>query len=60
MLDDDDVDTSESLFNNVINHTSSFIEEHKLKSFFDFKEKNNQCINIMHVNCRSIKKITLG
>ena len=40
--------------NNLSNCKSAYLEEDKLNSFFDFGHGSS--VNIMHVNCRSIKK----
>ena len=47
-----EIDGDESL--NVQDVTCKYITENEASSFFNFGDKH--AINIMHVNCRSIKK----
>jgi hypothetical protein len=53
---EDELDTPHQL---ILNNTNCYIEESKLNEFFEFDKINKKkCydINLMHINCRSIRK----
>ena len=53
LLDDDSGDP-DSPYYSILNHSSPYIEESKTTDFLNFGETN--AVNILHINCRSIKK----
>ena len=55
ILSSDEEDVKEDLLaSNIPTFASKYITEDKLNNFFHFKD--NSALNLMHVNCRSIKK----
>ena len=55
ILSSDEEDVKEDLLaSNIPTFASKYITEDKLNDFFHFKD--NSALNLMHVNCRSIKK----
>ena len=50
----DDEDNEDLLTINIPSFASKYITEDKLNDFFNFKDTS--AINLMHVNCRSLKK----
>lgn len=54
MADDDNIDPDVYVLNNISDCVSTYLNEDKLNSFFDFD--NRSSLNLMHVNCRSLSK----
>ena len=54
--DEDFIDNSLDDNRHSIGNDDTYIHEHELKDFYNFNIGNKNDINIMHVNCRSIKR----
>jgi Endonuclease-reverse transcriptase len=57
-IDEDDSDNeSDAPYYHRLNQVSPYITEYRLDEFFELDKKTKRhCLNIMHINCRSIKK----
>src|ERR1700690_3033710 len=51
---DDDTELMDPLSFNIPSSTSKYITDNKLNEFFKFDDKS--ALNVMHVNCRSLKQ----
>ena len=51
---DDNIEPDDYFLNNISDCVSTYLEENKLNSFFDFGIRSS--LNFMHVNCRSLSK----